>query len=128
MPNYIHGRIQAKLIKLLSNNYDERYDIASEVTLDLNPRATPDLIISEKRALLDWRLVRAKESQMPITSIEIEMFARLIILASSVLIQPQIYSNRPRPAFPGGESRVRVRSEAVAGRARKRFARRTAYS
>ncbi len=72
MPNIIHGIIQGNLSFELKLSYHERFTIASEVTLDTQPRAsTPDLCLFEKR---EWNLkeVKAKSTEMPLTTVEIQ--------------------------------------------------------
>jgi len=69
IPNRIHGTIQSQLFELRLN-YRDKFDIADEVSLDVKPGATPDLCIFEKK-ILDWKTTNAKESDMPITTVEI---------------------------------------------------------
>jgi len=72
MPNRIHGKIELNLSVQLNNNYSNQFDFAVEVTLDTSPASTPDLcIFSKKEEALDWRTVTAKESEVPLTTIEI---------------------------------------------------------
>jgi len=70
MPNRLHGTIQSDLVFELQLGYKEKYDIVSEVSLASNPSSTPDVCIFEKKKL-DWRKVSAKETETPITTIEI---------------------------------------------------------
>lgn len=72
IPNIIHGIIQGNLSFEFKLNYRDKFTIASEVTLDTQPKAsTPDLCLFEKRG---WNLkdVRAKSKEMPLTTIEIQ--------------------------------------------------------
>lgn len=69
MPNRIHGAIQTKLAVLL-NQYSNKFQFPSEVSLSTNPPTTPDLCIYPQKKL-DWRTIAAKESEMPLTTIEI---------------------------------------------------------
>lgn len=69
MPNRIHGAIQTKLAVLL-NQYDDKFQCPSEVSLATSPPTTPDICIYPQKKL-DWRTVSAKESEMPLTTIEI---------------------------------------------------------
>jgi Uma2 family endonuclease len=49
MPSKNHSIIQKRLIVSLSNNYDEKYEIFSEVSLELSDwESTPDLAIFPK--------------------------------------------------------------------------------
>jgi len=70
MPNPIHGAIQASVVFYLKAKYRSHYNISSEVSLNLTPGATPDVCVFGKKEL-DWRTVKAKEDEMPITTIEI---------------------------------------------------------
>jgi Uma2 family endonuclease len=52
MPSKLHARIQTKLIVLLSSLYSNKYDIFSELSLDLlSKRATPDVCLYETQTL-----------------------------------------------------------------------------
>ncbi|TAK42194.1 MAG: Uma2 family endonuclease [Saprospiraceae bacterium] len=70
MPNRIHGVIQTDLATLLKNEYGDRFQISSEVTLDTTPSTTPDILIYPKKKL-NWKTVEAREKEMPVTTIEI---------------------------------------------------------
>ena len=70
MPNRIHGTIQSKINRLLGNGYDSRYQFPNELSLATTPPTTPDICIYPKKKL-DVRAVEAKETEMPITTIEI---------------------------------------------------------
>ncbi len=70
MPNRIHGTIQSKINRLLGNGYDGRYQFPNELSLATTPPTTPDICIYPKKKL-DVRAVEAKETEMPITTIEI---------------------------------------------------------
>ncbi|MCB0519570.1 MAG: Uma2 family endonuclease [Lewinellaceae bacterium] len=69
MPNRIHGTIQTRLVVLL-DQYSDRYQFSSEVTLDTTPPSTPDILFFHKKQL-NWKTVEAKEKEMPITTIGI---------------------------------------------------------
>ena len=71
MPNRIHGVIQLDLGFLLKLNYQKKYQISSEVSLETTPSATPDLCIFPKKKL-SLKTVKAKEEEAPITTIEIQ--------------------------------------------------------
>lgn len=46
LPDFTHGKLQARISQQLLNNYESQYDIASEVTLNTYPEfSTPDIII-----------------------------------------------------------------------------------
>lgn len=70
MPNIIHGTIQGKLNRLLWDGYDDRFMFPNELSLATSPGSTPDICIYSKRKL-DIRDVEAKETEMPLTTIEI---------------------------------------------------------
>ncbi len=70
MPNFIHGAIQLKLGRLLGNAYDQKFIFAGELSLATIPPSTPDICIYPTRKL-DIRTVAAKESEVPLTTIEI---------------------------------------------------------
>jgi Uma2 family endonuclease len=69
MPNRIHGTIQTRIVVLL-DQYSDRYQFSSEVTLDTTPASTPDILVFPKKQL-NWKTVEAREKEMPITTIEI---------------------------------------------------------
>ncbi len=71
MPNILHGNLQSDIVFQLRLKYDDRYDFPTEVSLNLTPGATPDICIYPKRAVFNRREITAKETEMPITSIEI---------------------------------------------------------
>ncbi|MEM6317621.1 MAG: Uma2 family endonuclease [Bacteroidota bacterium] len=71
MPNRIHGQIQGDLLFLLNLNYREKFDFSSEVSLDTIPPSTPDIGIFPTKQL-DIQEVEAKETEPPITTIEIQ--------------------------------------------------------
>ncbi len=70
MPNRIHGKIQGKIVYLLISKFEDKYEFSSEVTLKTVPNSTPDICIFPKK-VLDWKEVEAKESEAPITTVEI---------------------------------------------------------
>jgi Uma2 family endonuclease len=70
MPNIIHGTVQNALGTLLHNNYGNQFIFPSELSLATTPPTTPDICIYHKKKL-DVRAAEAKESKMPITTIEI---------------------------------------------------------
>ena len=70
MPNRIHGVIQSCIGYLLRLQYGDRFQFGSEVSLATNPPTTPDLCIFNKKKLR-LRDIEAKETEMPLTVIEI---------------------------------------------------------
>jgi len=70
MPNIIHGTIQGKLSRILWNAYEDQFIFPNETSLATEPSTTPDICIYSKRKL-DVREVEAKETEMPLTAIEI---------------------------------------------------------
>jgi Uma2 family endonuclease len=70
MPNRIHGVVQSALIIQLDRSCGERYQFASELSLDTRPASTPDLCIYPQKRL-NPRFTEAKESEPPLTTIEI---------------------------------------------------------
>lgn len=70
MPNIIHGNIQIRLGSMLFIPYEDKFLFSSESSLATNPPTTPDICIYALRELR-LREVEARETQMPITTIEI---------------------------------------------------------
>lgn len=70
MPNRIHGVIQNWLSYLLSTVYFRQFQFASELSLATIPPTTPDICIYPKKKL-NPREIEAKETEMPLTTIEI---------------------------------------------------------
>ena len=71
LPSKNHGKIQARLTRALLNKYVDKYDVESEVSLELTSgRATPDVIISEP-TIDDWMNDEVRVTIPPITAIEI---------------------------------------------------------
>jgi len=68
MPSFIHGITQANILVALSQ-YTE-FTIGSEITLDLQPKATPDILIFKKRKI-NFQRDEKRVSEMPLTVIEI---------------------------------------------------------
>ncbi|MFQ3597152.1 MAG: Uma2 family endonuclease [Chloroherpetonaceae bacterium] len=68
MPSLNHGILQSKLVALLLA--EKKFMVGSEITLDLSPRATPDIVIFNKRKI-DWQHDEKRMTEMPITVIEI---------------------------------------------------------
>ncbi|MEM1124746.1 MAG: Uma2 family endonuclease [Bacteroidota bacterium] len=71
MPNRIHGEIQTQILVNLTINYGDKYSFPSEVSLATNPGSTPDIAIFPKKKL-SLKVVKAKEEEAPITTIEIQ--------------------------------------------------------
>ena len=70
MPNRIHASVQSAINFQLTLNYGEQYECLSELSLDTVPPSTPDLCIYPPKKL-NIRTIMAKESESPITTIEI---------------------------------------------------------
>jgi len=70
MPNIIHGTVQSSINFLLYSLYGDKFMIPNELSLATTPPTTPDICIYHKKKL-DVREAEAKESKMPITTIEI---------------------------------------------------------
>lgn len=70
MPNRIHGTIQLKLGALFYTQYAAQFQFVSELSLATTPPSTPDLCVYPKKKLR-LREVEAKETEMPLTTIEI---------------------------------------------------------
>lgn len=70
MPNRIHATIQSAMTTLLTVANKERFRFPNELSLATTPPTTPDICIYPKKKL-DVRAVEAKETEMPITTIEI---------------------------------------------------------
>lgn len=71
MPSKNHSKIEARLSFALISRYDEKYDILSEISLDLTSgKANPDLAIYPI-SQDDWERDEVKMTTPPITTIEI---------------------------------------------------------
>jgi Uma2 family endonuclease len=71
MPSKNHGKIQARISRVLLNKYEKKFDIESEVSLDLTTgKSTPDIIISE-HTNDNWFEDEIRVTTPPITTIEI---------------------------------------------------------
>ncbi len=68
MPSFIHGITQASILVALSRH--NTFTIGSEITLDLKPKATPDILIFKKRQV-NFQRDEKRVSEMPLTVIEI---------------------------------------------------------
>ncbi len=68
MPSLNHGILQMNLGALLKRY--QQFTIGSEITLDLSPKATPDILIFNKRKP-NWQHDERRVSEMPLTVIEI---------------------------------------------------------
>ncbi len=69
-PNITHAAVQAVLITFLRLHYGSQYLFVSEVSLATSPSSTPDLCVFPKRKI-DIKTATAKETEVPITTIEI---------------------------------------------------------
>jgi Uma2 family endonuclease len=71
MPSFNHSKIQARISQQLLNNYDEQFDILSELTLSATtPDTVPDVCIFPARPS-NWFEDETKVSRVPLTVIEI---------------------------------------------------------
>ena len=70
MPNIIHGTVQSSINFLLRTQFGDKFIFPNELSLATTPPTTPDICIYPKKKL-DVREAEAKESKMPITTIEI---------------------------------------------------------
>lgn len=70
LPDPLHGLVQANIIYALGS-YRKDYQIMSEVTLDTNPKTTPDVIIAQKKKLI-FDEVAAKMKEAPLIAVEIQ--------------------------------------------------------
>ena len=70
MPNIIHGTVQSKLNALFDRAYSEKFIFPNELGLNTMPPSTPDICLYPKKKL-DYKNVQAKESEPPLTTIEI---------------------------------------------------------
>ncbi len=68
LPSLNHGLLQAHLGVLLMRF--KQFTIGSEITLDLSPKATPDILIFNKRKP-NWQHDEKHVAEMPLTVIEI---------------------------------------------------------
>ncbi|MFQ3597040.1 MAG: Uma2 family endonuclease [Chloroherpetonaceae bacterium] len=68
MPSFIHGITQMRIGSALSRLDD--FMIGSEITLELNPSMTPDILIFKKRKM-DFQRDEKRVAEMPLTAIEI---------------------------------------------------------
>lgn len=70
MPTHVHGLIQANLIGLLII-YRKLFGIVSEVTLDTNPKTTPDVCVLQRRKAVRSES-ESKLQEAPLITIEIQ--------------------------------------------------------
>lgn len=70
MPNIIHGTIQNRIGSILFIHYGDKFIFPNELSLATTPISTPDICIYPKKKLR-LRDVEAKETEMPLTTIEI---------------------------------------------------------
>lgn len=71
MPSKNHSKIQARLSNLILAQYEEQYDVHSELSLEApNPPTVPDLCLFPAKPS-NWREDEVKVSEVPLTVIEI---------------------------------------------------------
>jgi Uma2 family endonuclease len=68
IPSFIHGITQTNILVALSQH--KAFTIGSEITLELKPKATPDILIFKKRQV-NFQRDEKRVSEMPLTVIEI---------------------------------------------------------
>jgi Uma2 family endonuclease len=68
IPSFVHGITQIRIGSALSRLDD--FVVSSEITLDLKPRVTPDILIFRKRKV-NFQRDEKRVSEMPLTVIEI---------------------------------------------------------
>lgn len=68
IPSFNHGVLQMKLGSMIARF--KQFTIGSEITLDLSPKATPDILIFNKRKA-NWQHDEKRVAEMPLTVIEI---------------------------------------------------------
>ena len=71
MPNKLHGILQSEITFQLRLTYNDQFDFPTEVSLNTQPGSTPDICIFKKSKQFIREEIQAKESEMPITTIEI---------------------------------------------------------
>ncbi len=71
MPSKNHSKLESRLARLLGNDYEEKYDIFVELSLELNTgRVTPDLCFF-KPEVSDWLEDEIRVKNAPLGVIEI---------------------------------------------------------
>ena len=71
MPSFNHGKLQARLSQQLLNQYEDQYDVLSELSLEApNPAYVPDLCLFLAEPS-NWREDEIRVSEVPLTVIEI---------------------------------------------------------
>jgi Uma2 family endonuclease len=71
MPSFNHSKIQARISQQLLNNYEDEFDILSELTLSSTvPDTVPDVCILPVRPS-NWFDDETKVSRIPLTVVEI---------------------------------------------------------
>ncbi len=70
-PSFNHSKLQARLSQQLLNQYEDQYDVLSELSLEVpNPLYVPDLCLFPAEPS-NWREDEVKVSEVPLTVIEI---------------------------------------------------------
>jgi Uma2 family endonuclease len=71
MPSKNHSKLESRLARLLGNDYEEKYDVFVELSLELNTgRVTPDLCFF-KPEVSDWLEDEIRVKNAPLGVIEI---------------------------------------------------------
>jgi len=69
MPSFNHNVVQARLIGAFIQH--ENYTVASELTLDLDPPAVPDVCVYAQMTP-DWTHDRIRMAELPLLAVEIQ--------------------------------------------------------
>ncbi|MBI5914683.1 MAG: Uma2 family endonuclease [Bacteroidetes bacterium] len=98
MPNKLHGILQHFIGFLLEQGYGNLYDFPTEVSLATEPGTTPDICIYPRSEKFDWSKMQAKETEMPITTIEI-LSPSQSLEAMALKIRKQYFPNGVKSAW-----------------------------
>ena len=70
MPSKNHGKLQFRIAKAIADRYEDRYDVLTEVSLDLSKPVTPDIALFPTEPS-DWLEDEIKVKRPPLSVIEI---------------------------------------------------------
>lgn len=70
VPSKNHGKLQFRIAKAISDNSDDRFDILTEVSLDLSKPVTPDIAVFPAEPS-DWLDDEIKVKKAPLAVVEI---------------------------------------------------------
>ncbi len=71
MPNLLHAKLESEIVFQLRLKYDDQFDFFTELSLKLEPGATPDVCFYPKRSSFVRSEIQPKEAEMPLTTVEI---------------------------------------------------------